>query len=633
MKKYIIIVFLLFLNISFLSAQPEHEQLVHQHIVREAWNLLKLDDPGLQNVEMNNWIGYNGTSGPWAFDNERVVAGAYREDEDDVIYNYICPNIPGPWFDVVTSTHFWKCHDIDNVNDVCSLSGFCFVPWWCNPPGNLWHRMSKYINGYWNLERQYPSIGTYFKYWYNHNQNVYVESYGPIGLKYKGLVEGTHNLYHTGYMEIISYYNILGRKIVVNPPVPIFLETSRKYFVYEILGRMAHCLADMSVPAHVHCDPHPDPCGDGDTYELRMGIEFNNFHAGNTGGQFINPFTQSTYHPIKYLSYAMLRIASFFPSNDENPYPYATWDPFNILQGAPQLTKNIFLNHTAYGTGSGNFNIIAHYCMKSCIRMTAGLLKWFLVHTNQVPPPSMDYPTITSNLPSYGNSFILYKTVTGYFSAYADGATAYEYEYYVCNPNNPPGSWPITLYGLNSSSNPYQPNIYIQNQSYWGPYCPSDLPDKVYLWLRVKASNAWDTKYSAFSLVKPATTLPPGGCPWLYVHDSIDYLPDNNILHRSEFPENVGNDITDKYVLKIPPFFNDDPTDNTCSIKIQETEDSYSYFDNFKLLAVDHPLGSNVAVTENNDIVIYYPDPTSPTLALNDGEDVTGLNNYLLWES
>lgn len=158
---------------------------------------------------------------------------------------------------------------------------------------------------------------------------------------------------------------------------------------------------------------------------------------------------------------------------------------------------------------------------------------------------------------------------------------------------------------------------------------PGDAPTKVHLYLRVKANHNCETKYSAFYKVQPLTTLPPGGCPWLYVLDSIDFLPDNNILHRSELNENIGVDITDKYVLKIQPYFNDDPEDNTCSIKIHETEEqTNSFFDNVKLHVIDHPLGSEVGVTENNDIVIYYPNPTSPSYALNNNEDVTSDLQY-----
>lgn len=113
-----------------------------------------------------------------------------------------------------------------------------------------------------------------------------------------------------------------------------------------------------------------------------------------------------------------------------------------------------------------------------------------------------------------------------------------------------------------------------------------------------------------------------GGCPFVYVHDGEDYKQDNNILHRSELQENVGNDIIDKYFLQVLPYV--DSTDNTINLKIKELNEDYSYFDQVKLVAIDHPVGTKLGVSESNDVVIYYPDIfSSPSYAENDGEDVT----------
>jgi len=45
----------------------------------------------------------------------------------------------------------------------------------------------------------------------------------------------------------------------------------------------------------------------------------------------------------------------------------------------------------------------------------------------------------------------------------------------------------------------------------------------------------------------------PGGCPFVYVFDGNDFQQDNNILHKSELPENAGKDIQDKYLLSVYP--------------------------------------------------------------------------------
>lgn len=113
-----------------------------------------------------------------------------------------------------------------------------------------------------------------------------------------------------------------------------------------------------------------------------------------------------------------------------------------------------------------------------------------------------------------------------------------------------------------------------------------------------------------------------GGCPFVYVFDGNDYMEDNNILHKSELPENIGYDIVDKYLLRVPPYL--DSTDNSILLKVKELNNDHSYFDQIKLVAIDHPVGTKLGVTESNDVVLYYPDVfSSPSYAENDGEDVT----------
>jgi hypothetical protein len=96
-----------------------------------------------------------------------------------------------------------------------------------------------------------------------------------------------------------------------------------------------------------------------------------------------------------------------------------------------------------------------------------------------------------------------------------------------------------------------------------------------------------------------------GGCPWLFVHsiaDSSWYVGDNNILHRSEIPENSGLDLTDIYKLNVIPNLT---AENEFSIKLIETENDYGYIDKVNFKAIDHPAGSSIGITENNQIVTY----------------------------
>jgi hypothetical protein len=112
----------------------------------------------------------------------------------------------------------------------------------------------------------------------------------------------------------------------------------------------------------------------------------------------------------------------------------------------------------------------------------------------------------------------------------------------------------------------------------------------------------------------------PGGCPYVSVLDSAGFKLDNNLLHKSEFSWNIGNDITDKYLLNIPP----STEDSIYSFRINELDNDFNYFDQFRLIAVDHPQGTKIGITENNDIVTYIPEYVDSPLSsfLND-DDVT----------
>lgn len=118
-----------------------------------------------------------------------------------------------------------------------------------------------------------------------------------------------------------------------------------------------------------------------------------------------------------------------------------------------------------------------------------------------------------------------------------------------------------------------------------------------------------------------------GGCPFVFVNNGSDFIKDNNILHRSEFEQNIGIDIEDKYILRLTPTFNQ--SDSTCQLQIKELNNDLSYFDRFKLVAIDHPVGTNLGITENNDFTLFFPQITSSSEhAEHNGNIVTEVLNY-----
>ena len=82
--KPLIIIILLFTSIGF-----SHQQHVHKYLTTEAYKLLKLqfgyDIPKLLERIGGTSEWYNGDE-PWS--RGYITTGAYREDEDDVVYGY-----------------------------------------------------------------------------------------------------------------------------------------------------------------------------------------------------------------------------------------------------------------------------------------------------------------------------------------------------------------------------------------------------------------------------------------------------------------------------------------------------------------------------------------------------------------
>jgi hypothetical protein len=121
--------------------------------------------------------------------------------------------------------------------------------------------------------------------------------------------------------------------------------------------------------------------------------------------------------------------------------------------------------------------------------------------------------------------------------------------------------------------------------------------------------------------VKIEDTGPPGGCPFVFVWNGVEYLVDNNLLAASELSNRV--DVEDYYRLEqllVPKY--QTGFHSLYSLQIREFENEHSYIDQVKLLAVDHDASVNVAATPSGEILTYEnPDP--PITAVdNNGNDL-----------
>ena len=162
---------------------------------------------------------------------------------------------------------------------------------------------------------------------------------------------------------------------------------------YHYLGHVCHLLADMSVPAHVHEDPHgPEPIDD-DSYEDWMTLdnaELDNDEKAElvSLGPVVIP---DGVDPLYYLFYTTNQVADFFPSDDyegdtvdnhggwmSGIYSELVVDsiPLDSIS-SPTTTGDLSDNDNGDHNDDGDLGVIRDYSYKYAIRATATLLKYF----------------------------------------------------------------------------------------------------------------------------------------------------------------------------------------------------------------------------------------------------------------
>ena len=99
----------------------------------------------------------------------------------------------------------------------------------------------------------------------------------------------------------------------------------------------------------------------------------------------------------------------------------------------------------------------------------------------------------------------------------------------------------------------------------------------------------------------PPPPPPPPSCPYVFTWDGNQFQEDNNILPQSEYPANIGQDVTDYYRLLKPLM----PSNGRYVLQIREFENERSYLDYFELIAVDHPVGTKIDVSQMGEIFQY----------------------------
>jgi len=109
----------------------------------------------------------------------------------------------------------------------------------------------------------------------------------------------------------------------------------------------------------------------------------------------------------------------------------------------------------------------------------------------------------------------------------------------------------------------------------------------------------------------PPLSGPGGGCPFVSVWNGSSYALDNNVLPRAVISD--GADVEDYYRLERTPVRDD----GKYMMLLSEFASEHSYFDQVKLLAVDHQSDVNIAVTPSGEILTYM-NPSGPVSATDD---------------
>jgi len=140
-----------------------------------------------------------------------------------------------------------------------------------------------------------------------------------------------------------------------------------------------------------------------------------------------------------------------------------------------------------------------------------------------------------------------------------------------------------------------------------------DVED-LYLWSidALVEGYAYNTKFSVDSLYVQSVKQSGGGgpyCPFVSVWDGNGFVADNNVLPASVLSN--GSDVEDYYRLEMTPV----QRNGKYSFLLSEFANDHSYFDQVKLMAVDHEADVSIAVAPDGEILTYRS-PTPPISAV-----------------
>jgi hypothetical protein len=412
MKKKLLFIWLLLL--SAIMPSHAHKEWVHQYMVQQAYLFMENQIGPVPLIK--NSVGLNSSNGPFRgagqayfLDFPQIAGGAWREDVDDWVYGYTTNPNNG---NTPSITHFWTADGGDDVRTV--NNGFTYY-------ANAWEKARVYL-----FCRDRNGSHDVTVPWNNGN------GFKKYHITYTSLIEFYKGNFRFNYSTDVDGNN----RVEMNYSTQGFTTFSQQ-LALQILGRVAHLLGDMSVPAHVHSHLHPCPAGLPDYYENHMGgVWYNNSGPTNCesdpGGSFpaqqwtaataaqTGGLVQEMYcqgddaAKMRYLFYTNNQLADFFPSGVNDPNirdaDYQNSGPsFNNnyrVGGNSTLPngRNDYLDsrYNVLNSQGQGYNIIAYKAIGNetfnySIRAVATLLQWFSYNTGLIQDLQNTPITSTTN--------------------------------------------------------------------------------------------------------------------------------------------------------------------------------------------------------------------------------------------
>ena len=416
---------LLLTGIAITNMVSGYPQKVHQHIVTQAKGLLVLEYPHINFSTFNSYIGPEINYGNFNFIGNSAVcesdwrdpyinAGAWREDSSNPYFT--------DWNNLANlfNSHFWNSNAGDNSYG---------LPMGSENYPNAYQKAMTYVNGEIEFDLWYGENGGagyvhVFPYALNPTQNFTTPYHHGLRVKINTDLPTFHK---DGIIEICGYYqNYTGsycptegsdyvayqthKHVIVPKNGSLDGGLDRDYITMQLLGRIAHLLMDVSVPAHAHLDDHICPY-DSDYYEQWTGAEPgttpDEWDCDNSCTDFnARQFTAQSAHnaggiidmrninnPIRYLFYLTDQIALHYPcgnpngeidgvgvpgiyGGDNNQSPIYDGDNYSILESIPGIldTPPSTVNPQSQG----------EVLMNWAIRATASLFYWFMVESEMI---------------------------------------------------------------------------------------------------------------------------------------------------------------------------------------------------------------------------------------------------------